>query len=58
LARGCWNAAQVLAASESHLLARSNVLADWFKMDDAEIDQLRDGKVIAGDVAAASIAAE
>jgi hypothetical protein len=35
-----------------------NVLADWLKMDDAEIGQLRDGKVIAGDVAAAAIAAE
>jgi crotonobetainyl-CoA:carnitine CoA-transferase CaiB-like acyl-CoA transferase len=35
-----------------------NVLADWLKMDDAEIGPLRDSKVIAGDVAAAAIAAE
>jgi crotonobetainyl-CoA:carnitine CoA-transferase CaiB-like acyl-CoA transferase len=35
-----------------------NILADWLKMDDAEIDQLRDSKVIAGDAAVAAIAAE
>jgi formyl-CoA transferase len=35
-----------------------NVLADWLNMDDAEIGRLRESKVIAGDVAAAAIAAE
>jgi crotonobetainyl-CoA:carnitine CoA-transferase CaiB-like acyl-CoA transferase len=35
-----------------------NILADWLKMDDAEIGQLRESKVIAGDVAAAAIVAE
>jgi crotonobetainyl-CoA:carnitine CoA-transferase CaiB-like acyl-CoA transferase len=34
------------------------VLADWLKMDDNEIGELRDSKVIAGDEAAAAIAAE
>ena len=35
-----------------------NVLADWLKLDDVAIDNLRDAKAIAGDVAATAIAAE